>query len=424
MGIDLASVVFPLADFDPHSAHVDWRLRVDSRLVKDDGCPLDEYLAAHPVERPPGRRPLVSYESVWRPAAGVEVRLEVWAYSRPIEPDSWQAGEEQWWCKVEANPARLREPEGWSTCPVEEAAPLVMALVVRLAELRVVERACPHVQLAEWHGTLERDRTDHWDGVCRDWACMNNRGEYGLALNRLDVAVDVEDVEDIPLWRHVLRSTPQPRVRQKLDRYGDRYIAVSSGERGVRFTLYDKHQEGRDKRKPQASRAPVGTMRLEAQVHKDWLTNHGHVRRPEDINQRTASTLFLRAYRWAGLERAVGRSPASRPRRLAGIGRTKTRNLLLWLEREAAGETGSVSRRTHRDFHELARQNGFVVGLHPDTRLGRPRRLDLVEARELPVTAEWAEQHGYRPSRYRKRSGGCRVERARKPPEATAPASG
>lgn len=91
-----------------------------------------------------------------------------------------------------------------------------------------------------------------------------------------------------------------------------------------------------------------------------------------------------------------------------GTGRTKTGNLLLWLEREAAGEMDSVSKRTGRDFYELARQNGFVVGLHPETRLGRPRRLDLVEAREMPVTDEWAEQHGYRPNRYRKRPEGAK----------------
>jgi hypothetical protein len=422
--MDLASVVFPLADFDPESPHVDWRLRVDSRLVKDDAVPLDEYFEAHPVQAPRGRGAQAKYVADWRPVRGVDVRLEVWATALPHVPETYLAGEEQWWCKVEANPARLRDPAGWRLCPVEEAGPLVMALVVRLAELGVVERACSHLALAEREGTLEREHIPDWDGVCRDWACLNSRDACGLALNRLDVSVDVEDVEDIPLYRHVVRSTPQPHLKRKEDSHGDRYIAVSSGERGVRFTLYDKHEEARCKRKPLGARAPVGTMRLEAQVHKDWLANHGGVRRPEDINQRTASALFLRAFRWAGLERAVGRSPAARPRRLAGTGRTKTRNFRRWLEREAAGETDSVSKRTSRDFHELARQNGFVVGLHPDTRLGRPRRLDLVEAREVPVTDEWAEQHDYRPSRYRKRSGGCRVERARKPPEATAPASG
>lgn len=416
VGVDRISVVFPLGDFDPESALVDWQLRVDGLLVDAEGS-LCDWFDAHPVVAPRGKRAQVNYTGKYRLGSRAEVRLEVWAHSIDVLPESIMSGEEQWWARVEVNPARLLDPEGWKTCPADLAGPLVVALVIRLAREGIVVPACPHLRDVE-AGLALTEQPPGWGGCCESWDCHNafsatrraaNPWEravhfYGLSLNRLDCTLDVLDVEDIPLYREVVRSTPQKRLRTKEDGRGDRYIAVSNGTRGVRFVLYDNHRKGVDKRSPVASRAPVGTMRLEAQVHKDWLRNHGYMSRAEDITQARVNALFLSSFHWAGLDRAVGGTPSVWPRSgLPGVQKNQTRNFRRWMFDQARGEASLVSAGTRRSFHGIARRCGFVVGLPPDARLGHARRIDLDEGREVPITAEWAAQNDFTPWR-RKRS--------------------
>ncbi len=102
--------------------------------------------------------------------------------------------------------------------------------------------------------------------VCLRWSCLND-AYCGLKLNRLDLCLDVRDVKDQAIWRAVVAGTRQPRLAHKDTRF-DNYISASSGARGVRFVVYDKHSEAAASNAPRTARPPEGTMRVEAQLHK------------------------------------------------------------------------------------------------------------------------------------------------------------
>jgi len=98
--------------------------------------------------------------------------------------------------------------------------------------------------------------------VCLRWSLLNDV-DCGLKLNQLDLCLDVRDVRDQAIWRAVVAGTRQPRLRQKDTRF-DNYISASSGARGVRFVVYDKHSEAAASNAPRTARPPEGTMRVEA----------------------------------------------------------------------------------------------------------------------------------------------------------------
>lgn len=399
MGADTTSVVFPLADFDPEHPDVDWKLTVDGRLVRAtdlvvpraaDGAALGPpglSFDEHPVTSPQGRRPVVNYKiDRWEVSPRIFVTIEVWA--------EMLGEEEVWRCRLEANPARLHDPHGWALCPLELCAHYMIGLVIWLTQRGIIQRACPHVLMDE---VGDVDRGGALDGgACSDWACLNHRGSggrsgYGLSVNRLDVGVDVLEVRDIPLWRQVVNAHSQARLQRKENTRGDRRIAVSNGNRGVRFSLYDKALEGRQKRVQASARAPEGTMRLEAQLHKDWLRQHCHISVLEDIDKKRAGFGFHKAFQWAGLDRAVGGVAPLRPRKLTDAGPTFLRNFWSWMNGAVAPGTG---RSTLANYRRFADKLGYVQGVPPHA-LGPPRRLDLVTCREVPVELDWALASGF-----------------------------
>jgi len=133
--------------------------------------------------------------------------------------------------------------------------------------------------------------------VCLRWSCIND-AYCGLKLNRLDLCLDVRDVKGQAIWRAVVAGTRQPRLARK-DTHFDNYISASSGSRGVRFVVYDKHSETAASKAPWTARPSEGTMRVEAQLHKDWLRKAG-IRTPSDIIPAHATRLFMRSYHWVG----------------------------------------------------------------------------------------------------------------------------
>ena len=123
--------------------------------------------------------------------------------------------------------------------------------------------------------------------VCLRWSCLNDAscGVKLNRLNRLDRCLDVRDAKDQAIWRAVVAGTRQPRLGRK-DTHFDNYISASSGVHGVRFVVYDKHSEAAAANAPRTARPPAGTMRVEAQLHKDWLRKAG-IRTPATSTLRT-----------------------------------------------------------------------------------------------------------------------------------------
>jgi len=97
---------------------------------------------------------------------------------------------------VEANAARLTDPGGWQECRVDIAAEVICALIVRLGQLGIVTRACPHMLQAEHENDPSRMQYDcpgdalrrdeplgHLflspdeallQPVCLRWSCLND----------------------------------------------------------------------------------------------------------------------------------------------------------------------------------------------------------------------------------------------------------
>jgi len=357
----------------------------------------------------------VRYKS-WLRVGRVHVSLEVRAEGLP-EFDNSYGWEERWWCRVEANAARLTDPDGCRGCRVDIAAEVMCALIVHLGQRGIVTRACPHMREAEHENDPSRMQDDcpgdalrgdeplgHQflspdealvQPVCLRWSCLND-AYCGLKLNRLDLCLDVPHVRDQAIWRAVVAGTRQRRLRHKDTRF-DNYISASSGVRGVRFVVYDKHSEAAASNAPRTARPPEGTMRVEAQLHKDWLRNAG-IRTPSDLNPAHATRLFMKSYCWVGLDRAVGGTRRTTPQtRWMGAGPVKLRNWWRWLKDRAAELPDTSTRPTVIDNENLARRGGYVVGSPPDLDLGPARRLDLQNGVEAAVTRGWAFHNDFTP---------------------------
>ncbi len=67
-------------------------------------------------------------------------------------------------------------------------------------------------------------------------------------------------------------------------------------------------------------------MRVEAQLHKDWLRNAG-IRTPSDIRPAYATQVLMKSYRWVGLDRPIGGTQRTMPQSgWMGRGPVKLRN--------------------------------------------------------------------------------------------------
>ncbi len=422
--VDTFSVVFNLADFapEPRLGGPVWTLTVNGHQVDADGPlrddeddRLENHFTAYPVAAFDKTKTLMKYMTRLQ-VGRVYVTLEVWAEGLPGFDNSY-GWEERWWCRVEANAARLTDPDGWQGCRVDIAAEVVCALIVHLGQRGIVTRACPHMFEAEHENDPNRMQYDRpgdalrrdeplghlflspdealFQPVCLRWSCLND-AYCGLKLNRLDLCRDVRDVKDQAIWRAVVAGTRQPRLAHKDTRF-DNYISASSGARGIRFVVYDKHSETAASNAPRTARPPEGTMRVEAQLHKDWLRNAG-IRTPSDINPAHATRLFMKSYRWVGLDRAVGGTRRSIPQsRWMGRGPVKLRNWWRWLEDRAAELPDTSTRPTVIDNENLTRRGGYVVGLPPDSDLGPARRIDLQNGVEAAVTRGWAFHNDFTP---------------------------
>jgi hypothetical protein len=272
---------------------------------------------------------LVSYRWMYLKAGSFDVHVTV-----------NEAPDHQWWVNVRFNPARLWDPDGWSTCTASEAVAAADALVVWLARHRLVVPRCPHTERAY--------SLPHCPDVV---GCQL----ADVRLTRVDTAIDFSDVQHPTDWVRLLMLRRQPRLRTKSP-FRERSAWADSGRNGWRVRTYVKSQRH--------SRAPADVLRVEVQARTHKLRKsdlHLHV---DLLDERRLHATFRAGFEW-GLGEAFLAADTSLPEILdieaAESGPTLARNFGKFME--AGRQPPPLSRPTLRKYTRIAQEYGLVPGL-------------------------------------------------------------
>ena len=219
VGIDRFSISFPLAGFE-----------------RDEGA-WEACEVVHGVDRATGRRAPVKRR--WKASVPVSETSRAFIGVND-EPEA----SPRYWGKVEFNPSRVVDPEGWGV-----ASPSLSFDLIR----PVIEQA---ISLLEPDGDEDR------------WL-----------VKRLDVARDFSGVDGVSSVIAGLGPVRRPWARRNLvhadpSRHGAQTLMVGSGAGVVR--LYDKWAETE-------GRAPEGVVRRELEARARWVQRYGGVRTVADL---------------------------------------------------------------------------------------------------------------------------------------------
>lgn len=294
VGVDRLSVSFPLAGFDDH--HAAW----SSITTVSPGTDRAAERRGHSLKRD-GRQVFVGVAQV--PEVG------------------------RWVGKIEFNPSRIVDPEGWGLAALDELPDAIDAATRIAAEL--VDPAC---SVAE------------------------------MRPRRVDVARDFATVAAPDFYLRGLAPVHRPYARRNLVHYdpsrrGAQTLMVGSGAGVVR--LYDKHAE------TDGAAAP-GTLRWEAECKAGWLDRYGEVGKVSDLTSRTLAKLAANRWEWGrmGVEVSATERVVTQVR-ASGLTPAKQRAFIGWLVMQAVGDTGPLATNTVAEYRRLARQLGITVA--PDT---------------------------------------------------------
>jgi len=251
------------------------------------------------------------------------------------------------WGKVEYNPARVLEPEGWGTCSVGEAL-----LTVGPALSAAKELVSPA-----------------WDDPSL------------YSVKRLDVARDFEAVDEPSTLIRSLGALPRRWSRLNMthadpQRNGAQTLFVGSGAGGVR--LYNKHEETEGV-------APEGTVRWETEARK-WLQNYGGIRQLGDVTKEAVDGLALNRWEWSQMGAEVASSTSRLVQLVNESDLTPGQRLtfLGWLVEQSAGvESSSLSKNSLTKYRRLQRQLGIAAPVDFGCMVEVVRRLDWDSGREL-----------------------------------------
>jgi hypothetical protein len=255
------------------------------------------------------------------------------------------------WARVDFNPARVLDPDGYGLAPVTSIPDVVCETLRPIQHL-----TRPACAIGDVH------------------------------LTRLDVARDFEDVENpaatflslLPMPRKWAKTTTLD-VNPRSSRCET--LAVRSGKEGM-VRLYDKWVE------TNGAVAP-GTVRFEAECRKGWLWNYGAMRVLDDVEACRVEELAWNRWEWSQMGVVIVEQPDDLVAAVARLGLVGMEALKLigWIVAQGAG--GGIkpaSRTTEAELRRLARAAG--IGLSP----GFPgsaaaRRLDFVTGREVVIAA-------------------------------------
>lgn len=251
--------------------------------------------------------------------------------------------------KVEFNPSRVVDPEGYGLATVDEAQ----------AAAREAWEAAG--ELVEWHGPAETSKVRRAD-VARDFAGIDQPGALIRAL--------------APVHRPWSRRN---LVHADPSRHGAQTLMVGSGAGVVR--LYDKEAESKGK-------APAGTVRWEAECRSEWNAKYGDIATLMDLDEARVRKLARNRWEWSamGVEVAGTKRIVAKVRR-SDLTEREQAQFLGWLLMRAAGDAWEPgSGHTLAKYRRLQRELGIALD-DVDQGEGVVTHLDFETGRELARVA-------------------------------------
>jgi hypothetical protein len=229
--------------------------------------------------------------------------------------------------KIECNPSRLVDPDGWSVAPAA-AASMCVGEVLSL--------------------------------VGGELVALPVEGLGSLRLRRLDAARDFGEVE-VP-GQLIRGLAPIPRAWARLNlvhadpsKNRAQTLMVGSRTSGV-ARLYDKHQESE-------GRAPVGSVRFEAECRRAWCHKYGGMERLGDVNNGSVAMLARERWEWSGMGSEIFCSGVAllEALDLAGLSPAKKRAFVGWLLEQSVGVPSPIGKQAASDYRRIQRQLGIVA---------------------------------------------------------------
>lgn len=227
------------------------------------------------------------------------------------------------WGKVEGNPARMVDPDGYSLAPVKAIPTLAREMWEAATEM--VAPGC----------TLPEAR-----------------------LKRVDVARDFSGVANPPLYVRSLVGVRRPYAKRAYvfsnpARGNAETLAVGSGSGMAR--LYDQHEAYSEKG------APEGSLRWELEARDRWLSKVD-LERVGDWNAESVSEIAAARWDWSGCGLEVAAVDAVIERVLrSDLSAAKRERLLGRLLLQAQGFPVGGGRNMSREYDRLIRDLGVVL---------------------------------------------------------------
>ncbi len=251
------------------------------------------------------------------------------------------------WGKVEYNPSRIVDPEGWHVVGVEEALSTIGVATWAVDELMRPVDANP----SGWH------------------------------VKRLDVAKDFDGVEHPSELIRGLGLLPRRWCRTNAT-YADpkgngaQTLHVGSGAGSVR--LYNKHGETKGE-------APEGTVRWETEA-RAWAKNYGGIKVLDDVSTESVERLARDRWEWShmGAEIAGSIGRLVEVVSQSGLSQAGQNSFIGWLVKQAAGvDCSDTSRATLAKYRRLQRELGIAAPADLGSMVEVVRRLDWESGREV-----------------------------------------
>lgn len=239
------------------------------------------------------------------------------------------------WARLDANPARLADPRGYSLLPLVEAPLAVEAMLAVAEESGLVERSC--------------DVED-------------------VRVTRVDVARDYSGVTAPAVFVHGLRNVKRPYAKRvgvwsSAQQGNAQTLHVGSGAGMVR--LYDQFEAYADKG------APRGSMRFEVEARKGWLREKFGVTTVMDMTTAALEDVLVNRWEWSRMGDEVAGTVTAAQALAGKVQRGEltwqaARSYLGALQLESAGVGHGLSSRQAKRYRSVMHGLGIAACVSAD----------------------------------------------------------